>query len=271
MPAPTPAKGSSGRLASTIIVGLLSLIVLSGTFHIVPPGNRGVVVRLGRVDPIQRGEGLMFKVPFMDNVIDYPVMQLTGSGKADSFSSDLQNMTIEFTVFYRVPESQVVALFQQYKGDPYLTLIEPRVQESIKQITAGSRAEDLVKNREKMKEDVHTRLSQAVGDVLRIVDVSITNIDLSNQLEQAIEQKVVREQEALAKSFELEREKKEAEITIVKAEAEAKAVSIKGEALKASPQVVDFEIAQRWDGKAPLSVAVGRGGANVLLPIQARE
>jgi regulator of protease activity HflC (stomatin/prohibitin superfamily) len=139
----------------------------------------------------------------------------------------------------------------------------------VKQVAALSRAEDLVKNREKMKVDILERARPEVGDLLEIVDVSLTNIDLSDQLEQAIEQKVVREQEALAKTFELDKEKKQAEITIVRAEAEAKSVSIKGEAIKASPEVIQLEIAQRWDGKAPLSVSVGQNGAgaNVLLPL----
>jgi len=111
------------------------------------------------------------------------------------------------------------------------------------------------------------RLKVALGELLFIADVNITNVDLSQQLEQAIEQKVVREQEALAKGYELERERRQAEITIVRAEAEAKAVRIKGEALKLTPEVIQFEIAQRWDGKAPSAVSTGQGGANILLPI----
>ena len=266
-------RGANPRDTLTIwgfAVGALLLLLGFQSFHIVPPGHRGISIFLGKVDPNARPEGIAFKWPFLESIRDFPIMQLKMDGRADSFSSDLQNMSIYFTVMYRVPETQVVRLFQQYRGDPYGTLIEPRVQEVVKQVTALSRAEDLVKNREKMKEEVLVRLRPAIGDVLQIVDLSLTNIDLSDQLEQAIEQKVVREQEALAKSFELEKEKKQAEITVVRAQAEAKSVSIKGEALKSSPEVIQLEIAQRWDGKAPLSVAVGSGGsgANILLPLK---
>lgn len=245
-----------------------ALFVVFQMYHIVPPGHRGISVFLGKVDPQQRSEGITFKWPFAEQIIDFPIMQLKADGKAASFSSDLQNIVIGYTVMYRVPEGQVVRLFQQYKGDPYSSLIEPRVQETVKQVTAMSRAEDLVKNRERVKEDVVMKIRPAVGDLLQIVDIALTNIDLSEQLEAAIEQKVVREQEALAKNFELEKERKQAEITIVRAEAEAKSVQIKGNALKASPEVVQLEIAQRWDGKAPLSVSVAQGGSNVLLPLK---
>jgi prohibitin 2 len=257
-------KTFSSIILILVAVGFMGLQM----YHIVPPGHRGISVTLGKVNPTELPEGITFKWPFIQRILDFPIMQLKADGKAPSFSSDLQNMTFYYTVMYRVPANQVVKLFQQYKGEPYATLIEPRVQEVIKQVTALSRAEDLVKNRERVKDDVLAKLRLAVGDVLQIVDFSMTNIDLSDQLEQAIEQKVVREQEALAKSFELDKEKKQAEITIVRAEAEAKAVGIKGDALKSSPEVIQLEIAQRWDGKAPLSVSVGHGGGtNILLPL----
>lgn len=262
--------GGKEKAVSTLVLALAAAAFIGlQMYHIVPPGHRGISVTLGKVNPDELPEGITFKWPFIQRILDFPIMQLKADGRAPSFSSDLQNISFAYTVMYRVPANQVVKLFQQYKGEPYATLIEPRVQEVIKQVTALSRAEDLVKNRERVKDDVVIKLRQAVGDVLQIVDLSLTNIDLSDQLEQAIEQKVVREQEALAKSFELDKERKQAEITIVRAEAEAKAVGIKGEALKSSPEVIQLEIAQRWDGKAPLSVSVGKdAGSNILLPIK---
>lgn len=255
--------------SSVIVIFVVLAFLAMQMYHIVPPGHRGISVTLGKVNAAELPEGITFKWPFIQRIIDFPIMQLKADGRAPSFSSDLQNISFNFTVMYRVPANQVVKLFQQYRGEPYATLIEPRVQETVKQVTAMSRAEDLVKNRERVKDDVLAKLRQAVGDVLQIVDISITNIDLSDQLEQAIEQKVVREQEALAKNFELDKEKKQAEITIVRAEAEAKSVSIKGDAIKSSPEVIQLEIAQRWDGKAPLSVSVGHGGGtNILLPLK---
>jgi prohibitin 2 len=273
MPTTTPfdfqrPPSISPTLAIGGLIAILIILLAIGSFHIVPPGHRGISVTLGRVDPIQRGEGLAFKVPLIQKIINFPIMQLKDDGQAATFSSDLQNMTVSFTVMYRVPEGKVATLFQQYRGDPYQTLIEPRVQESIKQVASSYRAEDIVKNRETMKVQVLERVQAAVGDLLNVVDIPITNLDISDQLQQAIEQKVVREQEALAKQFELEKEKRQAEITLVRAEAEAKSVRVRGEAIKAAPEVIQLEIAQKWDGKAPLSVSVGQSGANILLPLR---
>jgi regulator of protease activity HflC (stomatin/prohibitin superfamily) len=98
--------------------------------------------------------------------------------------------------------------------------------------------------------------------------LAITNFDFTDELEKAIEQKTIREQEALAKHFELEKAKKDAEITYVNAEAEARAVKIKGEAIRLAPSVIQLEIVKKWNGVSPQSVVTGRGGADVLLPLK---
>lgn len=258
-------KGCFG--AGLIPLVIIGIVGFSSAYHVVPPGFRGVKVTLGKVDPNYLPEGISFKIPFISNVQDVPVKQLTVEGKTDIFSSDLQNIKVSYNVFYRIPESKVVALTTQYSGEFYMSLVDPRLQERLKQITATYRAEDIAKKREEVKAKTLESIREAVDGLIEIVDVTITDISLGTQLEQAIEQKVIREQEALAKKFELEKAETEAEITIVEAKAEAEAVKIKGEALTSAPQVIDLEIARKWDGRTPQSVAVTKGGANILLPL----
>ncbi len=254
-------------ILGVMAVGLL-VAALGGLFAVVPPGHRGVSVTLGKVDPDVRLEGLAFKMPMIERIINIPVQQLTVNDKTSCFSSDLQTVSVNYSVLYRIPETRVVELFQQFAGDPYVTLIRPRIEESIKQVTALYRAEDLVKSRQKIKETVMERMRQELAGLIDIRDVPITNIDLSAEMEKAIEVKQVTEQQALAKEYELRKAEIEARITLVNAKAEAEAVKIKGDALKLSPLVIDLEIAKRWDGKTPQTVVVREGGANVLLPLR---
>lgn len=277
-------------VGKSILLLLLFLFLLAQTFKVIPPGYRGVSVTLGKVDPKFRGEGLNFKIPFIEHLDLIPVRQITVAGEALCFSSDLQTVTVSFKALYRIPEEKVVELYQKFQGDPYETLVEPRIQDALKQVTALHRAEDLVKQREKVKLQAvdivrnTLRLNAGVtteqfkGESVKrsyntvplvwLADLPISNINLSQELEQAIEQKQITEQQALAKSYELDKAKKDAEITRVQAEAEANAVRIKGDALKASAGVVELEIAKKWDGKTPTTVVVGKGGGNVLLPLR---
>ncbi|HKP94862.1 MAG TPA: prohibitin family protein [Fibrobacteria bacterium] len=251
-----------------VVIAVVLLIFATSSFHIVPPGYRGISVTLGKVDSRARGEGLTFKKPLIEKIFDFPVRQNTVEGSAASYSSDLQTVQVTFKTLYRIPEGQVISIFQQYSGDPYQTLVEPRIQEELKQTTSLYRAEELVKSREKIKIEVLDKVKRAVGDLVMITDMAITNFDFTDELERAIEQKTIREQEALAKSFELDKARKDAEITIVNAEAEARSVKIKGEALRNSPDVISLEIVKKWNGVSPTSVVTGRGGADILLPVK---
>lgn len=264
-----------------VILGCIACLVILGlgidSFQIVEPGNRGVSVTLGKVDQSARAEGIAFKLPIITTIKIIPIKQITIGSNAPCFSSDLQTINVSYNVLYRIPENRVVELYQQFSGDPYKALVEPRAQEILKQITATYRAEDVVKNREKIKHAVLSKLQEALGcttegggtgALIHIVDFVISNVDLTNELEKAIENKQVMEQSALAKNYELQKEQKEAEITVVRARAEAESVRIKGEALKQSPDVIQLEIVKKWDGKTPQVVSTAGGGANIILPLK---
>jgi prohibitin 2 len=254
-----------------VVVGAFLFFLVIMTFScwsIVPPGHRGVSITLGKVNPIAKGEGLTFKKPFIESILKIPVQQITQASRAQTFSADLQSVEIDYVVLYRFPETKVVELFQQYAGNPYTTLVEPRVQESLKQVTALYKAEELVRNREKIKIAVLSKVQQELEGLIDVRDMPITNIDFSDELEKAIELKQVTQQQALAKEYELQKAEKEAEITVINAKAEAESVKIKGEALATAPRVIELEIVKKWDGKSPQSVVVGQGGANVLLPLR---
>jgi prohibitin 2 len=179
---------------------------------------------------------------------------------------------VKYAVMYKIPDAAVVKLYREFKGDAYQTLVDPRLQEALKQVTALHNAEQLVQNRDQIRTDALLRLKALVGDMITIVDLSITNVDLSDQLEHAIEQKMVKQQESLAKRFELDKERQEAEITLVKAKAEAESIQVKAKALAESPNVIDLEIIKKWNGVSPSTVVVGGGGkaANVVLPLNAK-
>ncbi|MEM9446093.1 MAG: prohibitin family protein [Verrucomicrobiota bacterium] len=259
------------------IVAVIVVVVILGflgtqAFHVVDPGTRGVSVTLGKVNPQFLPEGFSMKIPVIEKIYNISVKQITIPGEAVSFSSDLQTVKVAYNVLFRIPETQLVELFRKYSGsraeDYYRYLIEPRVQESIKQVASQYKAENIVKNRPEVKSLAQESLVEAMESLMEIRDLVITNIDLTDELEAAIERKQVAEQEAQRKDYELQIAEKDAQIAIVKAEGEAKAIKIRGEALQASPEVIELQIAEKWDGKSPQTVVTGNGGANVLLPLR---
>ena len=265
------------KIAIGAILVILVLVFLFGSFFIVEPGNRGVLVTLGSVSSDFKSEGVGFKLPLITTVHEVSVRQQTEETDAPCYSSDLQPIEVKVKVLYRIPESQVVNIFQQYRGDPFQSLIVPRVQEALKEFTAQSTAEQIVKQRELLKTQALASTRTKVGNVIEIVDLVVENIDLSAQLEGAIEEKMVQEQEASKSKFVQEKTRIEAETAIIKAKGEAESIRIKGEALRQTPELLSLQIVEKWDGRAPLVYAGNAGGSeaggttsgvtNLLLPI----
>ena len=259
-----------GKLIGYGIALLFVIIFISGLTYIIPPGHRGVIVTMGKVAPHFSPEGLGFKMPFITSVEPISIRQQTKSATADCYSSDLQQIRVELRVLYRVPESMVVKIFQDYSGDAFDSLISPRVAEALKEVTALQSAEQIVKKREEIKAKALIAARAKIGDLLVIEDIVIQDVALSKELETAIESKMVQEQEAAKAKFTQQKAEIEANTAIIKAKGEAEAIRVRGRALQDSPGLVQLQIVEKWNGISPLVVGAGGGGANILLPIETK-
>jgi len=176
-------------------------------------------------------------------------------------------VTMELSILYRVPERSVVRIFQEYAGAPFENLIAPRVQEALKEVAASQSAEMIVKKREDIKLKALALARNKVGtNFLEIVDLVLYNMRLSPELEQAIEQKMVQEQEAEKAKFTRQKTGIEADTAIIRAKGDAEAIQVRGTALRENPDFIQLQILQNWNGQSPLVIG-GQGGANMLLSI----
>jgi prohibitin 2 len=262
-----------GKLIGFGIVILVLVLAGSQSTYVVDPGFRGVEVTLGKVSEQFKPEGFGTKSPFITHIVDIPVRQLTRPLPAECYSSDLQQVNVSLRVLYRIPEASVVQIYKSYAGDPFDSLIAPRVQEALKEVTALQSAEQIVKKREDIKARTLAEARKKVGDILLVEDIVLENITLSKELETAIESKMVQEQEAAKARFTQQKAQIEADTAIIKAKGEAEAIRVRAEAIRDNPGLIQLQIVEKWDGKAPLVIGGGAGeggaggGANILLPL----
>jgi prohibitin 2 len=222
---------------------------------------------LGRVSPGFKPEGFGFKLPFATSIVPQLIRQQTAKMVADCYSSDLQQVKIEVRVLFRVPESSVVAIFRDYSGAAFDSLIKPRVAEALNEITARRSAELIVQKREEVKSQALESARRKVGEVLVIEDIVLEDINLTKALENAIEAKMVQEQEAARSRFAQQQAQTEASTVVIKAKGEAESIVLRGKALQENPSVLELQIIERWDGVTPLVVGPGATGANMMLPL----
>lgn len=245
------------------------LVAASASSYVVQPGSRGIKVTLGTTEASFLPEGFGFKLPFVTSIVDVNVRQQTRSVSASCFSSDLQQVTLDLRVLYRVPDRAVVEIYKQYAGDPFDSLIAPRVQEAFKEVTAMLTAVQIVKDRDTVKRRAVTAARQKIGAMLKVEDIVVHDIHLSAELEHAIEAKMVAEQQAAQARFTQVQTQVEAETAVISARGEADAIKVRGEALRVSPVFLRLKLVERWNGTSPLVVPADRvsSGAGLLLPL----
>lgn len=261
-----PPQTIARLIAGAILVFILILAGASATY-VVEPGYRGVQVTLGRVAPSFKPEGFGLKLPFVSTVIPRPVRQQTAQTETECYSSDLQQVRIRLKILYRVPEASVVTLYRDFRGDPFDTLIRPRVAEAIKEVTALRTAEQIVQKREEIKTRSFDIARTKIGSILLLEDVVLEDITLTKVLETAIEAKMVQQQEAARARFAQQQAQTEANTAVIKAKGEAEAIHLRGKALRENPSVLELQVVERWDGVTPLVVGSGMTGAAMILPL----
>lgn len=255
------------RLIGGAVIIFVLIIAASSSTYVVQPGYRGVQVTLGKVSPVFKPDGFGFKLPFITTVVPQLIRQQTSKFEADCYSSDLQQIKIDVRVLYRVPPASIVSIFREYAGDPFQTLIRPRVAEAIKELTALRSAEVIVQKREEVKSRTFELARKKVSDLLLLDDIVLENINLTKGLESAIEAKMVQEQEAARARFAQQQAQTEASTAVIKARGEAESINLRGKALRDNPSILELQIVERWDGITPLVVGPGASGANMLLPL----
>jgi len=250
-----------------ILIFVIVLMASSGTY-VVQPGHRGVQVTMGKVSPQFKPEGFGLKAPLITAIIPVSIRQQTAEDKAEAYSSDLQQVVFDLRVLFRIPESSVVKLFKEYYGSPFESLVAPRIQEAVKEVTALQSAEQVVKNREHIKTRSLELARAKIGSIIVIEDIVIQDITLTKELERAIEAKMIQEQEAAKSRYFQQRAQIEADTAVIKAKGEAESIVIRGEALKQNPAFIDLQIVDKWDGITPLVIGAGD---NLVFPLQDLE
>jgi regulator of protease activity HflC (stomatin/prohibitin superfamily) len=235
---------------------------------VVEPGERAVKVTMGQMDRTLLNSGMQFYNPATDQVVRYSIKQETVSGQAVPLTADQQPITLQYKVLYNIPESEVLTLYEKYNGDPFNKLVDPQIQEAFRQVVSGYKADTATKSLNIIKNQVLAMTREAVKGLVNVVDIPITHVDLPEVLQQAIATKQVMEQQALQKSYELDKARREAQITIANAEAQARSIQLQSDALSKSPALIEYEKVKKWDGKLPETVISGGGSTATLFQMK---
>lgn len=246
-------KGFSSlpRLIGFGLFALLLLIVLFSSFQVVGAGERGVVFsKLSGIKNVQLGEGLHFKMPFVEEIIPIDVKVQKSQTDARAASKDLQNVSSTIAINFHIDPSRAQKIYQEIGLSYKERVVDPAVQEAVKSATAHFTAEELITRRAEVKDAIKQSLSERLLKFNILVDeFSIINFEFSHEFNTAIEAKQSAEQSALKAKRDLDRIKIEAEQRITQASAEAEGQRLQRETL--TPILLQLRAIEKWDGKLP--------------------
>jgi len=130
---------------------------------------------------------LHFVVPFQDDVVNIEVRTLKYEKSTTSASKDLQTVATTVTVNYH-PDRESVHLLYKNLGLQYESrVIQPAIEETVKQVTANYNAEELITKRPQVKADIQNEITVRLDEFFLTTEV----ISITKQNKKPLEQKMI--------------------------------------------------------------------------------
>ncbi len=208
------------------IILFLGIAIISKAFAIVNPGERGVVMRFGKVQNVILDEGIHPIMPIMTSVKKLNVRVQKTDIESEAGTKDLQIITAAVTLNWHINHSQVNKIYQQLGDEKQIvnTIILPAMSEVLKAATPKKTAEQILKERDNLKTEIDNNIKTRLSKYgLQVDDTSLVNISFSPEFTKAIEAKQIAEQQALQAGYVAEKAKKDAEAQVNRAKGEAEA------------------------------------------------
>lgn len=275
------ATSSDTKLGAGIVAGLATIIWIfisvGMSIHTVGQRQVGIVYNFsgtitGKVDP-----GVAWTAPWQhikkENVgLQRESFDLDPGNSA--VSKDQQPIFAKVTLNYQVEPSQVVQLFKTVGPAWKVTLLDSRVLQDFKEVTAGFTAQEITTSREALRAGTKQRLIAELAKYdIRVIDFFVTNIDYADAYKAAISQKNVQVQQSLQAQAKVAQARAEADqnvataegharATVANATADATALRLKGNALRSNPEILQLEAIDKLNPNATVIICTGTGTGN---------
>lgn len=262
------------KFVGWILATAFLLVLLATSFTTIPVGERGVVLQFGKFSRVLE-PGLHVKAPLgFEEVTKMETRVQKIETQADAATRDLQDVSTTIAVQFQLDPLEIENIYDRFKNDYRVKLIDPAIQEAVKQATAKYNSEELITKRPEVKEAIKNYLSTRLASANILLDnVDIVNFSFSAEFNNAIERKVKAEQQALEQEQITKQEEEKKKQAILRAEAEAEKTSLEAQALLQNAELIEkikaeasLEFAKKWNGQLPATMIIGGDGEVPFLP-----
>ncbi|GMR10374.1 MAG: prohibitin family protein [Anaerolineae bacterium] len=276
-------RGAVGLIIGSIAVALVATVA-GASIVFVQPTDRGVVISAldEGIRPEALQPGLNFVVPFLENVLAYPITrqtytmsiapqegQIIGDDSVEARTSDGQVVRVDASVIFALKPDEVVETHKKWQGRYIDNLIRPQVRGIIRDAVSQFGIEEVYSTE---RFALSSLIEESLKDIfdeggLILHDFVLRNIAFSPEYAASVEQKQIAEQLAQQAVFVVQQREQEAEqaratargqadaavinaqgkadARVIEAEAEKTALELLGAALAQNPDLITFEYVQR--------------------------
>lgn len=278
--------GRSGQIVA-LSVGTIALLV-SLSSVVINSDERGLKFTLGKIEEVELGPGLHFKIPFFQSIDAITIRPILLEKKVEvaaegAITKDNQTIGAQLSVYYTYNQGSLVSMYKSVGQEKMTSILNDTIKESFKaeigkyDIFALPTSQD----------DIQTKtLAQIRGKVsvypITVTELKITNYDWSEEFDTQIKATMAKAQQVKQKGQELLIEEQEAQKKVKQAEAQktsdvtkaeggrdaakldAEALELKGQGIKkyneALKQNMELEVqlrkleiekirAEKWNGQ----------------------
>jgi prohibitin 1 len=245
---------------------LLIAYLLLKPFATINAGERGVVMVFGKVQDTVLDEGIHFKFPLVTSVKSVNVRVQKTDIEVTAGTKDLQTLNVALALNWHIDPTQVNTVFQRLGSEEQIVdqIIKPAITEVLKAATPKRTAEEILKQRAVLKNEIDAQIKRRLLTYGVIVDdASLTNISFSADFTKSIEAKQIAEQEAKQAEYTALKAIKEAEAEVNRAKGQAEAQRLLRQTL--TPELLQKQAIEKWNGQFP--TVLGGNGALPLINI----
>ena len=205
-----PFRGAIGLIIGSIAVALIATVI-SASIIFVQPTDRGVVISAldEGIRPVELQPGLNFVVPFLENVLHYPIErqtytmsiapqegQIVGDDSVEARTSDGQVVRVDASVIFALDPADVVESHKKWQGRYVDHLIRPQARGIIRDAVSRFGIEELYSTK---RFELSVMIEDALQEVLAeggliLHDFVLRNIACSPEYAAYVEQKPIAEQ-----------------------------------------------------------------------------
>lgn len=275
-------KAMAAGVAMLVVLALLGAVT---AYRQVPEGHEGVEKEWGAVSGNTLDSGAHWKVPVMESVQavevrprTYTMSATAGEGeKARGDAIDVKTVNgstvgVDLTVRYRIKADEADRFVEDWNDEEQMEqrLIRPTIRTVLRDEASSlqTTGDDAIYT-ERGRAALETAALEALGsefedEPIVLEAVQIRNIDLPEEIDQALDEKERAKQQVEVEKEKVKQEEAKKEQAVVRAQADAEAIEIRGEALENNPIVLEQQYIEALENGNTIYVPMGEDGGVTL-------